>query len=166
MVRKGTFVPGDLAVYFEIDSKVPETEEFAFLANKHYKVKTQKYTFGGKGLMISQGLLMTFDDFRSADAAMPAWLIGFNCYLASVGRDKILEEGYFLTEAIGVKYSVAEDNKRKGSSDKYKKMAQRHWKLFKHNKLVQWLYARDWGKKLLFLFLGKKSDKKKTFWPE
>ena len=48
MTRIGTFKPGDLAVYFEIDSKVPETEEFKFLESKHYKIKTQKYTFGGK----------------------------------------------------------------------------------------------------------------------
>ena len=145
MTRKGTFQAGDKAVYFEIDSKVPETETFAFLASKHYKIKTQKYTFGGKGLMISQGLLMSFEDF--------GWDI--NAY----------EVGDFLTEILGVKYSVAEDNKRKASVDKYKRMAQRHAKLFKTNKLVQWLYARTWGKKLLFLFLGNKRDKKAAFWP-
>lgn len=145
MTRKGTFQAGDKAVYFEIDSKVPETETFAFLAPKHYKVKTQKYTFGGKGLMISQGLLMSFEDF--------GWDI--NAY----------EVGDFLTETLGVKYSVVEDNKRKASIDKYKRMAQRHAKLFKTNKLVQWLYARTWGKKLLFLFLGNKRDKKAAFWP-
>ena len=145
MTRKGTFQAGDKAVYFEIDSKVPEIETFAFLAPKHYKVKTQKYTFGGKGLMISQGLLMSFEDF--------GWDI--NAY----------EVGDFLTEILGVKYSVVEDNKRKASVDKYKRMAQRHAKLFKTNKLVQWLYARTWGKKLLFLFLGNKKDKKTAFWP-
>lgn len=145
MTRKGTFQAGDKAVYFEIDSKVPETETFAFLAPKHYKVKTQKYTFGGKGLMISQGLLMSFEDF--------GWDI--NAY----------EVGDFLTETLGVKYSVVEDNKRKVSVNKYKRMAQRHAKLFKTNKLVQWLYARTWGKKLLFLFLGNKRDKKAAFWP-
>lgn len=145
MTRKGTFQAGDKAVYFEIDSKVPEIETFAFLAPKHYKVKTQKYTFGGKGLMISQGLLMSFEDF--------GWDI--NAY----------EVGDFLTEILGVKYSVIEDNKRKASIDKYKRMAQRHAKLFKTNKLVKWLYARTWGKKLLFLFLGNKRDKKAAFWP-
>ena len=145
MTRKGTFQAGDKAVYFEIDSKVPETETFAFLAPKHYKVKTQKYTFGGKGLMISQGLLMSFEDFD--------WDI--NAY----------EVGDFLTEILGIKYSVVEDNKRKASVDKYKRMAQRHAKLFKTNKLVQWLYTRTWGKKLLFLFLGNKRDKKAAFWP-
>lgn len=40
MVRKNTFQPGDLAIYFEIDSKVPEKKEFEFLAPKHYKVKS------------------------------------------------------------------------------------------------------------------------------
>lgn len=144
MTRKGTFKAGDKAVYFEIDSKTPETETFAFLAPKHYKVKTQKYTFGGKGLMISQGLLMSFEDF--------GWDI--NAY----------EVGDFLTEILGVKYSVVEDNKRKASVDKYKRMAQRHAKLFKTNKLVQWLYARTWGKKLLFLFLGNKRDSA-SGWP-
>ena len=148
MTRKGTFQAGDKAVYFEIDSKVPETETFAFLAPKHYKVKTQKYTFGGKGLMISQGLLMSFEDFD---------YYGFNA--------NDFEVGDFLTEILGVKYSVAEDNKRKNSVDKYKRMAQRHAKLFKTNKIVQWLYAKTWGKKLLFLFLGNKRDKKAAFWP-
>ena len=62
MVRKNTFKAGDKAVYFEIDSKVPETKEYEFLAKKHYKIKTQKYTFGGKGNFISQGLLMSFKD--------------------------------------------------------------------------------------------------------
>ena len=54
MVRKNTFAAGDLGIYFEIDSKVDTTKpEFAFLASKGGKIKTQRYTFGGKGLMIS-----------------------------------------------------------------------------------------------------------------
>ena len=117
MVRKETFKVGDIAVYFEIDSKLPETETYAFLEKKHYKVKTQKYTFGGKGNFISQGLLMSFKDF--------GW--DANKY----------EVGTFLTETLGVTYAVAEDNKRKASIDKYKRMAQRHYKLFKTNKLVR-----------------------------
>ena len=60
MTRRGQFKPGDPAIYFEIDSKVPETETFEFLAPKHYKVKTQKYF---KGTVISQGLLMSAEDF-------------------------------------------------------------------------------------------------------
>lgn len=70
MTKKGTFKIGDYAIYFEIDSKVPETKAFEFLAKKHYKIKTQKYTFGGKGNFISQGLLMSFKDFEE-DSGTP-----------------------------------------------------------------------------------------------
>ena len=166
MTRKGTFQPGDYAVYFEIDSKVPETEPFEFLASKHYKVKTQKYTFGGKGNFISQGLLMHFNDFQKG-GSMPFWLAGFNTQCAiAAAAGKEIDLPYFLTKELGVKYSVIEDNKRKSTTDKYKRMAQRHYKLFKNNKIIQWLYKRDWGKKLLFFFLGNKKDIKASFWPD
>ena len=146
MTRKGTFQAGDKAVYFEIDSKVPEIETFAFLASKHYKIKTQKYTFGGKGLMISQGLLMSFADF--------GWDI--NKY----------EVGDFLTETLGVKYSVVEDNKRKATVNKYARMKQRNAKLFEKYKILRTLYNRTWGKKLLFIFLGSRRDARASFWPD
>lgn len=162
MVRKDTFKVGDKAVYFEIDSKLPETKEYEFLAKKHYKVKTQKYTFGGKGNFISQGLLMSFTDWIDEEGKIPSWLAALNLQRAN----DIDITGTFLTNTLGVKYSVIEDNKRKASVDKYKKMAQRHWKLFKHNKFIQWLYEKNWGKKLLFFFLGNKLDTKASFWPD
>ena len=43
MTKKGTFRVGNYAIYFEIDSQVPQHEPFMFLAKKHFKVKTQKY---------------------------------------------------------------------------------------------------------------------------
>jgi len=146
MTRKGTFQIGDKAVYFEIDSKVPETEQYAFLASKHYKVKTQKYTFGGRGNFISQGLLMSFDDF--------GW-----------DKDKY-EVGDFLTKELGVVYSVADDNKRKLTVNKYARMKQRNAKLFTKYKFLNKLYNKKWGKKILFLFLGNRHDAKASFWPE
>lgn len=141
MVRKDQFKPGDLAVYFEIDSKVPAKEPFMFLEGKHFKVKTQKYF---KGTVISQGLLMSFEDF---------------------GWDKDAHKlGDFLTKELEVTYFVEEDNIRKAPSvDKYKRMAQRNGKLFAHQPF-RWLMRRTWGKKLLFVFFGKKGDKKAT-WP-
>lgn len=141
MVRKDQFKPGDLAVYFEIDSKVPAKEPFMFLEGKHFKVKTQKYF---KGTVISQGLLMGFEDF---------------------GWDKDAHKlGDFLTKELEVTYSVEEDNIRKAPSvDKYKRMAQRNGKLFAHQPF-RWLMRRTWGKKLLFIFFGNKGDKKAT-WP-
>lgn len=155
MTRKGQFKPGDPAIYFEIDSKVPETEPFKFLAPKHYKVKTQKYF---KGTVISQGLLMSAEDFKG-------WWVNANGTVIDNDGNihKADDESRFLTEKLGVKYAVDEDNVRKAASaDKYKKMAQRHGKLFSHQPF-RWLMKRTWGKKLLFIFFGKKKDKRG--WP-
>lgn len=167
MVKKETFKAGDLAIYFEIDSKVPATEQFAFLEKKHYKVKTQKYTFGGKGNFVSQGLLMHPNDFgwtvESFDSAVPSP----DCKAVYDNDGKMHtpdDESRFLTQKLGVVYASDDDNKRKASSvDKYKRMAQRHPKL---GKTAWWkfLYGRKWGKKLLFVFFGKPRDKRGT-WP-
>ena len=158
MTRKGTFKKGDLALYFEIDSQVPATEQFAFLEKKHYKVKTQKYTFGGKGNFISQGLLMSAKDFGGT-----VYQEGNGIYYFHI-NGKSYAEGDFLTQDLGVTYADADDNKRKAkSADKYKLMAQRRPDIFK-KKWAQWMMRRNWGKKVMFLFFGKKKDKKSQ-WP-
>ena len=166
MVRKGQFNVGDPAIYFEIDSKVPAKECFDFLAKRNYKVKTQKFTFGGKGNFISQGLLMHASDF--------GWEISFPNFpdtkIVSIVDDEgkqhfDCDESRFLTEKLGVTYADAEDNQRKAPSvDKYKKMAQRHPAVFR-KPFVRWLMKRKWGKDLMFFFFGKKKDKKNG-WPE
>lgn len=152
MVRKGTFQPGSLGVYFEIDSKVDYTKpEFAFTAKYKGKIKTQKFAIkdenGNKvGQFYSQGLLMPFED------------------LNRVAVD--YKEGDFLTKELGVIYADAEDNKRKAKSDpnaKYKSMAGRHPKLFR-NPIIKAIYKTGFGKKVLFLFFGKKKvDNAKAF---
>ena len=157
MVRKGQFKPGDLGIYFEIDSQVPEKEPFMFLEAKHFKIKTQKYKTPD-GQFWSQGLLMHAEDF--------GWEM-LDDSIADDEKNLHFDEGdtRFLTEKLGVTYAVAEDNSRKaGSVDKYKKMAQRNGKLFAHQPF-RWLMRREWGKKLLFVFFGKKKDKKGG-WPE
>ena len=139
VVRKGAFKEGDLGVYFEIDSKCPAVEPFLFLEKRKYHVKTQKMC-----KRISQGLLMSFADF--------GW-----------ENDKY-EEGTFLTKELGITYYEPEDNARKSNSgvDKYKKMAQRNGKLFSKQPF-RWLMKRGWGRKVLFVFFGKKRDKRG--WP-
>ena len=104
------------------------------MAPKHYKVKTMKLN---KFKVISQGLALPLDSF--------------GIFIPET-------ENVDLTEVLGVTYSVEEDNKRKAENTKYDKMRQRHLELFKKNKLVKWLYQREWGRKLLFIFLGKKKD--------
>lgn len=162
MVRKGQFKIGDYAIYFEIDSKVPQREPFMFLANKHFKVKTQKYF---KGTVISQGLLMSFDDFKDDFGGAPLWLasaIGIINNKKLAERDP-LEDPIFLTKELGVTYAVEEDNKRKSNITKYDKMYQRHLKLFKKHKILRKIFSYTWGKKILFIFLGKKRDTRN--WP-
>lgn len=160
MVRRGQFHPGSLGIYFEIDSQVPEKEPFMFLAQKKFKIKTQKYKTPN-GQFWSQGLLMSADDF--------GWIIAEcksdTCIVDANGiAHHIDDESRFLTKQLGVTYAVAEDNARKsGSMDKYKKMAQRNPKLFA-KKPIRWLMRRNWGKKLLFALFGKKKDKK-SGWP-
>ena len=138
-VKRDEFKAGDLAVYFEIDSKVPEIECFEFLRKYNFKVKTQKFI---KGLVISQGLVIKPEE------------LGL----------KNVKEGDFLTEKLGVTYYDPEDNKRKSNiSGKYMSMRARHPKLAQ-TKLFKWLWKREWGKKLLFFFLGRKKDKPSD-WP-
>lgn len=163
MVRKGQFHSGSLGIYFEIDSQVPEKEPFMFLAQKKFKIKTQKYKTP-VGQFWSQGLLMSADDFGWTTAEREYDTCS-TCIVDTNGVAHCVDdESRFLTKQLGVTYAVAEDNARKsGSMDKYKKMAQRHPKLFA-KKPIRWLMRRDWGKKLLFVLFGKKKDKKNG-WP-
>lgn len=139
--KKGEFHEGDPCVYIEIDSKVPEREEFEFLRAKGFKVKTMKL---GKFNCISQGLAMPQSAFKE--------LAG-------------LSEGTDVTDILGIKYSVQEDNARKGNGDpnaKYKSMAARHKKIFK-KKWARWMMRRSWGRKVMFFFFGKKKDNPRGF---
>ena len=162
MVRKGQFEPGSAAIYFEIDSRVPETEPFKFLEAKNYKIKTQKYF---KGKVISQGLLMAAEDFGWTIQVEPLGEVRTEVIIDDKGKAHYPDdESRFLTEKLGVTYAVDEDNTRKAASaDKYKKMVQRNGKLFSHQPF-RWLMKRNWGKKLLFLFFGRKKDKRGA-WP-
>ena len=164
MVRKGQFQPGSLGIYFEIDSQVPEKEPFMFLEAKRFKIKTQKYKTPD-GQFWSQGLLMGAEDFGWTTAERESDTCS-TCIVDSDGAAHYVDdESRFLTKQLNVIYAVAEDNSRKaGSVDKYKKMAQRNGKLFAHQPF-RWLMRHEWGKKLLFVFFGKKKDKKGG-WPE
>ena len=146
------FKKGDIAIYFEIDSKLPEVKPFTnmeFLASKHFKIKSQKIR--GE---ISQGLLVKPEDL--------GWELAYDirddfpgCKDGNGNYHFPNEESRFLTDIIGVTYYVAEDNKRKASSfDKYKKMAQRHPKVFS-NSIIRKIYKNEIGKRILFIFFGR-----------
>lgn len=143
IAKKEEFKPGDLAVYIEIDSKCPESDErFAFLATKHYKVKTMKL---GKFKVISQGLALPISLFPElSDKA--------------IGSD--------VTESLKITYSCEEDIKRKSNNidtnAKYKSMTQRHKKFFSRP-LVRKIMRYKFGRKIMFLFFGRKKDNPKEF---
>ena len=159
IVQKDQFKPGDPAIYFEIDSRVPADKEcFAFLEKRHYKVKTLKMC-----KTLSQGLLMHASDFGwHIDSSI---IDDHPVIIDDEGKPHyVTDDSRFLTKKLGVTYADDEDNQRKSAPvDKYKKMASRHQKIFK-KPFVRWLMRREWGRKLLFMFFGKKKDKKNG-WP-
>lgn len=142
IIKKNEMSEGDKCVFFEIDSKLPEAEWSEFLRPKHFKIKTMKLS---KFNAISQGLLMPITLFPE---------------LAD------MEVGTDVTDILKVTYSVVEDNTRKsknGDPDaKYKSMAQRHQKIFK-KPIVRKIMKHKLGRKIMFLFFGKKKDKPLSF---
>ena len=158
VVGKGEFKAGDPAIYFEIDSKLPEVEPFTnmeFLTKKKYKVKTQKMC-----RRISQGLLMSAANF--------GWSIGVDTQDSSGDVYFIIDdkgehhysggESRFLTKKLNVTYAVAEDNTRKrfnpdakinAALARHPKIAKKYGKFIKKYKFTRWLF---------FLLFGKKKD--------
>ena len=163
VVGKGEFKVGDPAVYFEIDSQLPDVEPFSsmeFLKSKHFKIKSQKIR--GE---ISQGLLMPLSAWVDTEDRIPTWVAEVNVAISTLGLDTyLISENRFLTKTLDITYASPEDNRRKSNGpDKYKKMSQRHPKIFKLRP-VRWLMRHKWGRKLMFLFFGRKRDKKNG-WP-
>ena len=137
------FKVGDKAVFVEIDSKCPaDDERFAFLEKKHYKVKTMKL---GKFKCFSQGLALPLTLFPELSDR-------------KLGDD--------VTKELRITYSSEEDRKRKSNKvdpkAKYKAMAARHKEFFS-NPIIRKIMRYDIGRKLLFLFFGKKKDNPKQF---
>ena len=144
IINKSQFNPGDEAVFFEIDSLVPEAEWSEFLRPRKFKVKSYKLNKFG---VVSQGLLMP---------------------MSILPQNKKFKVGDDVTKVLGVKYYVAEDNDRKAKggnpNEKYNRMAAKHPKLAK-KKWFRWLMKRMWGKRLLFVFLGRHIDERKYKFP-
>ena len=141
--KKNEFNVGDMAVYIEIDSKCPETDErFAFLANKKFKVKTMKL---GKFKVISQGLALPLSLFPEL-------------------QDKKI--GDDVTDALKITYASKEDAVRKinkiDPNAKYIAMMERRNKLFSYS-CIQRIMKYNLGRKLMFLLFGHKNDNPKKF---
>lgn len=86
IVKKDEFNVGDLCVYCEIDSVMPQRPEFEFLAKTNYRIKTIK--MGG---VISQGICFPLS-FIPPTHNKEAGTVTFTSY----------QEGDDVTEALGV----------------------------------------------------------------
>lgn len=151
---KGDYQVGDTALYIEIDSLCPYTQEFAFLDEKfdeegvkvrpdRHKIKTQRFA---KGTALSQGLLCPLKDFPQLQ-----------------GRPV----GYFCTEELNITYYEVEDNKRKADSQqlmnmKVEKRLERWCK--KHPLLSKFKFLVNWKKNSILKNLKKQQAKKKSDW--
>ena len=166
VVGKGEFKAGDIGVYFEIDSKLPEVapfNEMEFLKSKHYRIKTQKI----RGVY-SQGLLMPISAFGwTVDSAQ--FCGGAEFVVDEKGNQHFVEdESRFLTARLGVTYAVAEDNVRKsgklGKSGKFLS-AMAHHPRFAKSRVGRWLAKREWGRKLIAFFFYSKKKQTGTDFP-
>ena len=146
IIKKGEFKVGEKCVYIEIDSLCPAKDErFEFLANKKFKVKTMKLN---KFNVFSQGLALPVTMFPEV-----------------AGKDI----GTDVTKDLNITYYSEEDGNRKSNKPKqdskynsmFSRMKSKHPKFFK-SKLNKYLMKKKWGKKLLFVFFGKKKDKPLT----
>lgn len=112
VVKKDEFKVGDLCVYIEIDSVLPEKPEFEFLRSKNFRIKTMK--MGG---VLSQGI------------AFPLSILPGSLY----------QEGDDVTNVIGVvKYDEYKDEPKqelKEDKNKDKKL----YKFLRKHKLTRWL---------------------------
>ena len=137
--KNDNFNVGDKCVYFEVDSKVPSSDSrFAFLENRNYKIKTLKMC-----KVYSQGLIMPLSAFPELES---------------------LDVHTDVTDKLKVTYAVEEDNARKNFDPdaKYKSMTARHKNIFK-KPWARWMMRRSWGRKVMFVFFGKKKDKPLAF---
>lgn len=101
VAKKDNFKVGDLVVYFEVDSKLPERPEFEFLRERKFRIKTIKLR-----KQISEGLITPLSILPlETEQFCGNLLVTWNTMEADKAPDakKIpIEEGLDVTAVIGV----------------------------------------------------------------
>lgn len=136
IAKKDEFKARDLAVYIEIDSKCPASDErFAFLESKKYKIKTMKLS---KFDVISQGIALPITMFHELKGK-------------KIGAD--------VTETLGIVYAAPQEQEEKADVilEKLKK------KQFMKNSVVKAFVRYEWFRKLLATFFVDKNEIKKQY---
>ena len=103
--KSNNFAPGDLVVYFEIDSFLPAIEKFEFLRKSSLKVMDGVEGFRLRTIklrgQISQGLILPMSEFFGHDENGWYQLVSY-CY-PEFTRVYDIDEGFDLTNPLGVK---------------------------------------------------------------
>lgn len=95
IVKKGEFNVGDFAVFFEIDSILPETDWSEFLRDKKFRIKTLKFN----KMLVAVG-----------DTFTPAISQGLALPVSILPDGTLIEEDLDVTEILGVtKYEAPEE---------------------------------------------------------
>lgn len=128
------FREGDLCVFIEIDSKVPQKQWCEFLREDNFEIKTKKLPNSN---IISQGLALPVDIF---DIEIPK------------------KEGSDVTELLDIKYS----NPEKDLSCENESPSQNQKELF-DSPMEKGLMKRRWGKSIMSSFFGVNEEKSKDF---
>lgn len=113
VVKKGEFKEGDLCVYIQIDTVAPETEQFEFLRERNFRVRTIKLR-----KQLSQGLIVPLP----INPSSVKW-----------------KEGEDVTDLIGVKkYEKPDNNPTLYEKPRVPKIWYKKWiYLFKYNILYK-----------------------------
>lgn len=137
VVKKEEFKVGDLCVYFEIDSILPEHAVFEFMRKAKFRVRTIKL----KG-QVSQGLALKTDILKSFDK-----------------DHKRFHEGHDVTDIIGVKKHDPEAEKERKVN--YKKLPK--WKsLLYRIPLIRRIFIKKDGKYPFPTHIVKKTDEERV----
>lgn len=138
--KNDNFKVGDKCVYFEVDSLCPSNDpRFAFLESKNYKIKTIKMC-----KVYSQGLIMPLSSFTEFNEDIPVFTD--------------------VTDILGVKYYVAEDNIRKSSDKNIQLTISPRYQWLYKKKFIKNLLHYKWFRKIFFIiFKNHKKVNAKAF---
>lgn len=138
--KNDNFKVGDKCVYFEVDSLCPSNDpRFAFLESKNYKIKTIKMC-----KVYSQGLIMPLSSFTEFNEDIPVFTD--------------------VTDILGVKYYVAEDNIRKSSDKNIQPTISPRYQWLYKKKFIKNLLHYKWFRKIFFMiFKNRKKVNAKAF---
>jgi len=134
VIKKGEFKVGDLIVYVEVDSIMPEKPEFEFLRDRKFRVRTIKL----RG-QISQGLVLPL-------SVLPDKSLKLIDGYANIGKD--------VTELLGITKYLS-PSEREEISQTERKLAN------DKNKLKKFMMRYSWFRRL---FLSRKQKAGFPYW--